>query len=176
MIKKRIAGLLAAVLLGGAIGAVALVGPAHAGVYYHRLINSSGLCLEARSPDLGTQLQLGVCAPVGTPNQMFAFTDAGLFAYTYYLQPVSSWWCLQPGAPSIPRSTVIQWYCNSTYEQIWEITTPNRTTDPSEWRVLWNQYNAGCLAAVYGYTGEYVIVLPYSSCGSGGGAGFWKVA
>lgn len=160
--RQRVLSLVATVILGTGV-AVALVAPAQAATYPHRLVHAnSGLCLDvpAFSTQAGTQLQLYPCN--GGSNQVFNFMDA-YNPWQYFLQNPNSFHCLQPGAPGLMNSTIIQWTCNfRSSAQEWFFLFPYGEGG-LPYRQLWNTLSGLCLGVQGGYAGAYAV---QHKCGS----------
>lgn len=128
-LRKRIGALLVATVVA-LVGAIAIATPAHAGSYLHVVRHwDSRLCLEVPydpatgtgSMVMGAQLRIGICGPNDqtTWYQNFWFEDVTGAPNWYFLRPGHNLWCIQPGAPALVRSTIIQWACTWRSEQMW---------------------------------------------------------
>jgi len=159
-LRTRIGAVATAILVGLGL-AVAVAAPAHAGSYLHVVRHaSSGFCMEVPydpntgtgSMTMGAQLRQGICGPQTTWYQNFWFEDAGA-PYLYYLRPGHNMWCIQPGVPSLQRSTLIQWACTWGNEQKWSLqpTCPNCLT-----YTLMNAASGMCITVESDALGEFV--------------------
>lgn len=148
--KRKIIGIVVALLMGLGV-AVALEAPASAFVYPNR-ISMKGLCMEAPNPGVpGDQLRLATCN--GSSKQVFLFEDI-TFSWDYYLHPASGGLCLQPGAPSLYGSTIIQWYCgNTSGQQTWILGFA-----PTD-RVLYTVWSRWCMGVENAFAGAYIRQL-----------------
>lgn len=145
--KRRILGLTTAILMGIGV-AVALEAPASAWVYPHQ-ITMGNLCLEAPAPGVpNDQLRLKACT--GRSNQVFNFEDAG-FDWGYFLHVAGSGLCLQPGAPRLYNSTIVEWYCDWASPQTWVLGRAN-----SGGYLLYTTYSRWCIGVDFAYDGAYV--------------------
>lgn len=180
-IRQRIGALFAAVLVGTGC-AVALAAPAHAADYLHRIVHSSGWCLEVPidpatgqgSMHLNEQLRLSVCGPTsGSWNQKFWFSDGGTFQNTYFIRPGHNQWCTTPGAASLPWSTIVQWSCDwNSFSEQWEQIGP----DSNGLFKLRNVYSGMCLIAENGgQLGDLVRQTQDCSGGFGSAALSWSL-
>lgn len=117
-LRTRVGAFLVAVLMG--VGSVAIASsPAHASSWGPYLVKNeaTGYCLgiPSYSYDAGAQFQLDTCdhAPA------FYFNDTGFNPYEYYIQVIYSGYCVQPGAPLLQNSTLVQWECGVVHPQRW---------------------------------------------------------
>ena len=118
--RTRVGAFLVAVLMG--VGSVAVASsPAHASSWGPYLVKNeaTGYCLgiPSYSYDAGAQFQLDTCdhAPA------FYFNDTGFNPYEYYIQVIYSGYCVQPGAPLLQNSTLVQWECGVVHPQRWKL-------------------------------------------------------
>lgn len=119
-LRRKIAAIAGVVILGLG-GAVALESPASASAWGPYLVKneSTGYCLgiPSYSYSAGAQFQLDACdhAPA------FYFIDTNLFPYEYYIQVIYDGYYVQPGAPALQNSTLIQWDYSGLAEQMWKL-------------------------------------------------------
>jgi hypothetical protein len=159
-LKARIGAALVAVLVGVGVAGIA-ASPAYAGSYLHVVRHfSNGWCMEVPyDPNTGTgsmvmgeQLRQGVCGPQTTWYQNFWFEDAGP-PHLYFLRPGHNLWCIQPGVPSLQRSTLIQWACTWGDEQKWLL---ERVAPGSEGFTLMNAASGMCITVEDDSLGQYI--------------------
>jgi hypothetical protein len=147
-VRQRVLALLTATVLGTG-GALALAAPAHANSYgpYFIVHAASGLCVEVPNSSnvAGEQLRLNSCRD--TLGQFFTFVDAG-GSSLFFIQPAYNSYCLQPGAPDLFNSTIIQWACDQTFNQTWFVMDHYK---------LENTHSVLCMGVGTGVVGAYVV-------------------
>lgn len=118
-LRARVAALIVALIVGMG-GALVAATPASASVwgpfYIHNLYTSYCVNVPNASFTAGEQLRMtDVCSTATT----YYFIDTNQYPYEYFVQVAYNGYYIQPGAPSLFNSTIIQWDYSGTPEQMW---------------------------------------------------------